>query len=180
MKIFNTIVAISLLSLSNFAFADTCNTANTGFIDISATGANFINPSPTATCQLNTNPSNNNPVTIGALMEDVFGLASGSLSLVAQLDSGTGLPDGVGSNSISFGNLAAFSYLAVHYGRGELFFAFANPITDFEIENLPRGFSNYRAFSGGDTPNAVPLPAAAWLFMSGLGLFGIGKKRSKL
>ena len=30
------------------------------------------------------------------------------------------------------------------------------------------------------TPNAVPLPAAAWLFMSGLGLFGIGKKRSKL
>lgn len=29
-------------------------------------------------------------------------------------------------------------------------------------------------------PSAVPLPAAAWLFMSGLGLFGIGKKRSKL
>lgn len=42
------------------------------------------------------------------------------------------------------------------------------------------GGSDSYTIVGGGTPNAVPLPAAAWLFMSGLGLFGLGKKRSKL
>jgi len=33
------------------------------------------------------------------------------------------------------------------------------------------------SYVSGGTPSAVPVPAAAWLFMSGLGLFGIARRR---
>jgi hypothetical protein len=107
---------------------------------------------------------------------DQFG---GSLTLVDDGDFGGGLLE----------TLNPFNILAIHYGGptggNEVLFFFNTLMTAFDVEIAPHGVSNFRAFtgSGGDIPpiagNEVPVPAAVWLFGSGLlGLIGAARKKS--
>ena len=79
--------------------------------------------------------------------------------------------------TITFTPPSAFNFLAVHFGQYELFFRLLTPSTGpFTISTSGKaaGLSNYRAFN---TVSSVPVPAAVWLFGSGLvGLIGIRRK----
>lgn len=77
-----------------------------------------------------------------------------------------------------------FHYLAIHLGKAELLFHWADAITSFSLSGLPGGsLSNYRAFvdltvaQAGDVL-ATPLPGAALLFASALGFGGVVRRRS--
>lgn len=173
MRLLNILFGAFLITFSSLSSAALC-TGVTGFASVNGNG--FINPDPASTCRLDgENPGSQNAGVIGGLVEDAFELTDGSLSFL-QAGESSGKDQAVGSNTISFGNLTAFNYLAVHYGRGELFFKFTNPITAFTLTGLPRGFSNYRTYT--DNVSAVPLPAAGWLFGSALiGLMGLRRRK---
>ena len=143
-------------------------------------------PSPaTSIWYYDDNITPQNPTNIGSVTEAQFGLTPGSLSFVSACDrptSGcTGATGGTttGTYSNTFTSQFAYNYLAVHFGQGELLFHWASnllPGTVFEIGGLPRGLSNYRAYT--DNPSEVPLPAAAWLFGSALmGFMGFSSRR---
>lgn len=117
------------------------------------------------------------PDSVKDSITDQFG---GTLSLVGQNDSFGG------------GQLTSnpFNILAIHYGGptggNEVLFFFNTLMTAFDVRIAPHGVSNFRAFtgSGGDIPpiagNEVPVPAAVWLFGSGLlGLIGAARKKSE-
>ena len=81
--------------------------------------------------------------------------------------------------SNSYTSSVAYNYLAVHFGQGELLFHWAAPLaagTVFEIGGLPRGLSNYRAYS---SVSAVPEPGSYAMLLGGLALMGaIVRRRS--
>ena len=109
---------------------------------------------------------NQNPTTIGAAMEQQFGVTG----LVA-------LNDGpISGNRAEINTIEPFTYLAVHFGRHELFFKFLTAIDEFEITTSGRaaGLSNFRTFG---TPSPVPVPAAVWLFGSAFAGLGLFKRR---
>jgi len=157
-----------------------------------------LNPSATA-FSYGPNPANaiwyyngnltpQNDSSIRAEVENVFGLTAGSLFSVSKCDGATTGCTGAsatetsnnGSTTNTFSSVNAFNYLAIHFGQAELVFQWINPITSFTFTDLNgpngfvRGLSNYRAY--GDI-SAIPVPAAAWLFASGLGLFGVARTR---
>jgi hypothetical protein len=112
---------------------------------------------------------------IQSLISSKFGLPSrgtGSLVFAAQGDLDS-------SKSGSFTVNSSFDYLAVHYGRGELLFHWDTPLAAnsvFSIANMPRGLSNFRAFS---SVSAVPEPATYGMLMLGLGLVGFVARRRR-
>ena len=112
---------------------------------------------------------------IQSLVSSKFGLPSsgtGSLVFAAQGDLESG-------KSGSFTVKSSFDYLAVHYGRGELLFHWDAPLaanTLITISNLPRGLSNFRAYS---SVSAVPEPATYGMLMLGLGLVGFAARRRR-
>ena len=75
------------------------------------------------------------------------------------------------------------NFYAVHYDNRELVFGYDLIQSGFTIDDLSHGFSNLRAYTcaTGDCPggfNEVPVPAAAWLFGTGLiGMAGVARKR---
>ena len=101
---------------------------------------------------------------------------NGSLTLVSNDDA----LDGGTTGSFNFGNNLV-NYLAVHYGQGESLFYFANGVSQFDLSFIQGNFglSNYRAY-GDDSPSAVPVPAAVWLFGSVLFGFAAFSKRRKI
>lgn len=151
------------------------------FTDITLNPGFTYSPSPANSVLYfdgNINPQN--PTYIQSVVESEFGLLSGSLSLTSTCDAG-GCSNATGLASNSFTSNNPFNYLAIHFGQGELFFYWANPITAFSIEGYDDiftgggGLSNYRAYSNG--LSAVPVPAAGWLFGSALlGLMGLRRK----
>jgi hypothetical protein len=67
---------------------------------------------------------------------------------------------------------AGFDYLALHIGGGELFLHWSQPVTSFVLSGLDTGnFSNFRAYS------VIPVPGALALFLSGLGVLVLGRRR---
>ena len=120
-------------------------------------------------------PGAQSAAAILSLVSSKFGLPSsgtGSLVVAAQGDLESG-------KSGSFTVNSSFDYLAVHYGRGELLFHWDTPLaanTVFSIANLPRGLSNFRAYS---SVSAVPEPATYGMLMLGLGLVGFAARRRR-
>ena len=138
------------------------NTANPGFT---------YSPNPaTAILYYDANLTPQNPVDIGNVIEEQFGLLT-AIDLVGDDESGNN----------TFTSNTAFNYLAIHFGNGELFFYWDQAINAFEISDFEDffgkggGLSNYRAYSDG--LSEVPVPAAAWLFGTALlGLMGLRRK----
>ena len=120
-------------------------------------------------------PGAQSAAAIKTLLNTQFGLPStgtGSLVFASQGDLSS-------SKSGSFTVNSSFDYLAVHYGRGELLFHWDTPVaanTLFSIGNLPRGLSNFRAFS---SVSAVPEPATYGMLLMGLGMLGFMARRRR-
>ena len=80
----------------------------------------------------------------------------------------------------SFTSAAAYDYLAVHFGQGELVFHWSSPVlagNSFLIGGLPHGLSNYRAYMSPVT--SVPEPGAYAMLLAGLGVMGALARRRK-
>lgn len=93
-----------------------------------------------------------------------------------------------GGESASFTNTALYSILAVHFGKHELIFDFGQQIAlgttfNISIAGKAAGLSNFRTYLDSDAlaaPSSVPVPAAIWLFGSGLvGLIGYSRRRGQ-
>jgi hypothetical protein len=121
-------------------------------------------------------PASQDPSAIANLMAPWFGADPSTLSLSSQCDniSGTCADATAAGNEFSIQH-ASFDYLALHFGGGELFFHWAAPQTLVKLttpDAFP-GLSDYRAYMG---PLAAPLPGALGLFLSALGLLGLGRR----
>lgn len=109
-----------------------------------------------------------NPGTIQAAIEHQF-------NVTGLVSSGIGTLSG---SSDEIETITPFTYLAIHFGKHELFFKFLTAIDEFEItvNGKAAGLSNFRAY---DYPAPVPVPAALWLFGSALaGLGGLTRRKA--
>ncbi|HQN64514.1 MAG TPA: VPLPA-CTERM sorting domain-containing protein [Methylophilus sp.] len=128
----------------------------------------YYAPSPAAEIwYYNDNINPQSPANIELEVEDVFGT---SVDFVGACDnegctSGS-VAEGFESKAGVFGSEVGFNYLAIHFGKGELFFRWNDLINEFAFEGLPKDLSNFRAYT--DNPSQVPVPAAAWLLGSAL------------
>ncbi len=119
------------------------------------------------------------PANIASIINTQFGLTGANavgaaVSLCAEATtgcvnaSGAVLSGGVYTNS--FTSDAAYNYLAVHYGQGELIFHWNAPVmpgTAFAIGGVPNDVSNFRAYLA-----PVPEPSSYALMLGGLVLLG--------
>lgn len=93
-----------------------------------------------------------------------------------------------GGSSASFTNTQTYNYLAVHAGQHEFVFGFASDIlagSTFSITTSGQaaGISNFRSYYDPNSSGipGVPVPAAVWLFGSGLvGLIGFGRRKPQI
>lgn len=118
----------------------------------------------------NVDVGNQSPANVGNVIKTQFGLSS-----VVEVDK-------AGNGNIA-SNHGPFQYLAVHIGNDrELFFKFLLGIEEFTVTAPgPRnGIGDWRVYNGTvvPPPNAVPVPAAVWLFGSALaGLIGTSRRK---
>lgn len=144
-------------------------------------------PSPAMTVKYyNDNIADQSAANIMAVINTQFGLtgANALTTIVSQCDEPTSLcTNGSGALAStpytnSFTSNGSYDYLAVHFGQGELLFHWNSPVaagTEFAIGGLPKGLSNYRAYS----VSAVPEPGTYAMLLGGLGMLGfISRRRS--
>jgi len=171
---------LSAVALSAWAAPPTAtwveipNPPTSGF----AVGSSTVTYSPQASTVWvydGANPTPQDPASIGALVESVFGLPTsgpGSVSLVS-------FQENMSGTSGSFTLSGSTDYLAIHYGLGELLFHWDQPLaanTVFTFACLPHEISNFRAYL---TVSAVPEPATYGMLISGLALVGFLARRRK-
>lgn len=119
------------------------------------------------------NIGNQSEAAIESLLESKFSLPSTGAGSLALTDSGN-LAD---AKSGVFTVDGSYSYLAVHYGKGELLFHFSTPVaanTEISFSGLPRGISNFRAYSA---ISAVPEPSTYGMLLGGIALMGLVARR---
>lgn len=179
--ILKAMVAIPLITASTIASATWTS------LNPSATPFSYSPTPADAIWHYDGNLTPQNDANIRAEVENVFGLTAGSLFSVSKCDSATSGCTGAsatetsagGSTTNTYSSINAFNYLAIHFGQAELVFHWINPINAFTFTDLNgpngfvRGLSNYRAYGVSE----IPVPAAAWLFASGLGFFGVARRR---
>lgn len=118
------------------------------------------------------------PSDIQGYINGVFGTSLGAA--VSYCDNATsgctaGTTAGLSAGVNSYTSAAAYDYLAIHFGQGELVFHWATPVaagTVFTVAGLPKDLSNYRAFI-----SAVPEPETYAMLLAGLGLLGVMARR---
>jgi hypothetical protein len=132
-------------------------------------------------------PANQNYSTVGSTVQTVFGLpANPFVGSGFQVDEASTIMSGSVAHFLS---TVAYQYLAVHFGKHELLLDFgatgvdAGTAFDISTSGSAAGLSNFRAYSTTTPPPpppvATPIPAAIWLFGSGLaGLLGMRRKKS--
>ena len=153
----------SLIAIGLLAGATTANAAWIRVVDPDPLD-NAFNPgglTPT------TAPTNQNPDTVADWIEDLVGLAPGTLTLI---DKGDDTPA-----SLTVSSLA--TYISVHYGNfggnqdplGAATIAYncASDCGTFTPETQ-RGISDYRVYSGGRPDEPVPAPGVLMLLGAGL------------
>jgi len=124
-------------------------------------------------------PTNQNPDSIATLIASNYMVDPSTLVYAGGCDNLGGSCSGVTSATSTMFSLAgvpSFDYLALHFGGGELFFHWAQPITAMTLaafDGFPGGLSNYRSYL------ATPLPGAFVLFLSALGFLGLRRKLSQ-
>ncbi|MGA1372973.1 MAG: hypothetical protein ACO3Z6_15395 [Pseudomonadales bacterium] len=162
----------SLIAIGLLAGATTANAAWIRVVDRDPLDSAFnpggLDPSM--------DPTNQNPDTVAAWIEDLVGLLPGTLNLI---DQGDDTP-----SSLSVSLLA--TYISVHYGnyggdddpldRATIAYNCANDCGTFTPETM-QGISDYRVYSGGRPDQPVPTPAL--LPLLGLGLISLGLMRRK-
>lgn len=126
--------------------------------------------------------ANQNYNTVGTGIKSVFGINDFN-SDAFQIDSAASIMNG---GVASFVSTVDYNYLAIHFGRHEMFFDFgatgiaAGTAFNVSTNGKAAGVSNFRAYSDiidDSQAPTVPVPAAFWLFGSGLlGLIGFRKK----
>jgi hypothetical protein len=141
-----------------------------------------VDPSATLTSPIyfyNDNLTPQNPATIQQALVDAFPqlTSTSQISLVGACDNGAncGTSSSVSSSAgFRVNTTSAFDYLAIHLGGGELFLHWSAPLTTALLSGLDTGsISNFRAFTSG--VSSVPIPGALGLFLSALGVLGIGR-----
>lgn len=118
------------------------------------------------------------PSDIQGYINGVFGTSLGAA--VSYCDNPTsgctaGTTAGLSAGVNSYTSAAAYDYLAIHFGQGELVFHWAAPVaagSTFTVAGLPKDLSNYRAFI-----SAVPEPETYAMLLAGLGLLGFMARR---
>jgi hypothetical protein len=182
----NTAIALAL-GLAGVAQAATCSLPNQCGNDLANGSTITVNDTTnpnlgSATVQatltppttydfiyLVTPPSPQDPGTIETAIESAFGVnvtQKGDLTLSGDST----------ANSFTVNGIGSFDYLAVHFGGSELFYHFDAAVTQAIItvtNSTIGGLSNWRAFTSG---SAVPIPGAAFLFLSALGFLGLRRK----
>ena len=165
--------------------ASVANAASWSTLDVNNPGFNYSVSPATTIWFYDGNITPQNAANIQSVTETQFGLAAGSLSYVSQCDTAGSSGSCTGATSPTAGSFTStnpFNYLAVHLGGQELLFYWATAITAFTIEDVEgglslSGLSNYRAY--GDL-TSVPVPASAWLLISGIGFITIMRRRINL
>lgn len=134
--------------------------------------------------------ANQNASTIASEINEVVGVNTVNFAtdFVAAGDykkAGSGFTAMRGKNAGTISLNNSFNFLAIHLGTNELFFKLLSPVNTFSIFDIESsrgngaGLSNFRAFNT-TPPNAVPVPAAVWLFGSALaGLVGTSRRKQK-
>jgi hypothetical protein len=119
-------------------------------------------------------PSDQSVAGIGGLIATAYTLPSAPAA-ASSCDNIGGGCTGMTATSTTFSltNVAAFDYLALHFGGGELLFHWAQPITTMTLTALngfPGGLSNYRSYL------ATPIPGALALFLTAMGILGARRR----
>jgi hypothetical protein len=119
-------------------------------------------------------PNPQDATTVGNALETAFTGTPSNLDTKLVADA-TLSGQANGTFTVDPAGTQTFDYLAVHFGGSELFVHFLTAVQTATItlaNSTIGGLSNFRAYS----TNVVPLPGAAWLFLSALGVFGLRRK----
>lgn len=165
----------SPFSITNSKGATLTITPSSGFPVITGFAGGDDNPTAPIT--------NQNYDTIGNAIKSAFSLST--LPTEAQVDIFSNTYKGDTSVKHIVSDMA-YNILSLHFGGFEVAFRFANlvqPGTAFDFTSTATqggGLSNYRVYNSIPPTTATPIPAAVWLFGSGLaGLIGATRRKSK-
>ena len=119
-------------------------------------------------------PGNTSVSQIRDIIAGSYGVDPATLANVGSCDTvATGCPGVVTTPNTFSLNGPAFDYLALHFGGGELFFHWAQPLASaslLALNGFPGALADYRTYL------STPLPGALALFVSALGFLGLRRK----
>lgn len=179
MKLAVALLALAAVSTSYATIYD--ETANQSGGGVSLTDGNSVSflPYPADLVLFSDDASTDfNPQDAAHIESVLEGWSGAALTFVGQEE--------VANGGASYSTTVDANVYAIHYDNRELIFGFSGLQSGFSISGLSHGFSNMRAYTCDDcgtfgiTSTPVPIPAAAWLFGTGLiGLSGVARSRQR-